>query len=79
MLIYLQERNLLATSGFLKLKRTLMALLNDTKHDLWPSEKSRIDGLKRYKHVIYIKKCRHSTIVQYEQHILQRNTKMKHK
>ena len=36
----------------------------------------RNERLKRYKHVIYIKECRPSTIVQYEQYILQRNTKM---
>ena len=43
------------------------------------SEKPRNNGLKRYRHVIYIKECMSSTIVQYEQHILQRNTKMEDK
>ena len=32
-----------------------------------------------YKHVIYIKECKPSTIVQHEQYILQRNTKMRDK
>ena len=35
--------------------------------------------MKRYKHVRYIKECRPSTIVKYEQHNLQRNTKMERK
>ena len=35
MLTYLLERNLLATSELLKSKPTMIALLNDTKLDLW--------------------------------------------
>ena len=33
-------------------------------------------GLKWYKLIIYIEECRPSVIVQYEQYILQKNTKM---
>ena len=36
-------------------------------------------GLKWYKHVIYIKECRPSAIVQYKQYILQKIQKWKEK
>ena len=38
-----------------------------------------MNGLKRYKHVIYIKECRPSIIVQYEQQILQKIQKKRKK
>ena len=38
-----------------------------------------MNWLKRYKHVIYIKECRFSAIVQYKQHILQRIRKWEEK
>ena len=38
-----------------------------------------MSGLKRYKHVIYVKECRPLTTVRYEQHILQKIKKWEEK
>ena len=46
------EKNLSTASGFLKSKRTLMALLNDTKHVLWPNVILRNMELIMKKHLL---------------------------